>query len=119
MSTCVAVTKRKVRPGLPFTRPGLQQPRTVGAAGIVPNNRIKHPNAAPSTPDLTKDRPIVWPAHIPHPDSAKIAHVDSTQRRQAAPRLHCKAFEFPAKALVWMSSGHYMKHIVLLHILKA
>lgn len=95
-----AVTKCKVKLGLPFARPGLQHPKTVGAAKIVPNNRLKHPYAPPLTPDLTKDRPLVWPAHIPQPPTVSVANLDSTQRRQAAPRLHCRAFEFPADAVV-------------------
>lgn len=86
--------------GEPFARPGLQHPKMIGAAGIVPNNRVHHSHALPTTPDLTKDRPFVWPAHIPHPKDAEGIHADSTQRRQAVPRLHCRAFDFPAGAYV-------------------
>ena len=33
---------RKVKPGVPFARPGPAHPKFVGAAGMVPNNMLKH-----------------------------------------------------------------------------
>lgn len=38
----VADANRKVKPGTPFARPSLTHPKMVGAAGIVPNNMLKH-----------------------------------------------------------------------------
>ena len=38
----IADANRKVKAGTPFIRPGLTHPKLVGAAGIVPNNMLKH-----------------------------------------------------------------------------
>ncbi|KAL0036736.1 hypothetical protein WJX79_007919 [Trebouxia sp. C0005] len=86
----------KVQPGVPFARPTLAHPKMVGAAGMVPNNMLKHQRKSPREPDLTRDPSEPHAAvRVPFQSASSLAEREGVKRRQPIARLHCKAFQFP------------------------
>ncbi|KAL0021311.1 hypothetical protein WJX77_002429 [Trebouxia sp. C0004] len=86
----------KVQLGIPFARPTPAHPKLVGAAGIVPNNMLKHTRTLPREPDLTRDASEPHAAVRVHFQSGScFAEKEGIKRRQPIARLHCKAFQFP------------------------